>query len=216
MNQKERQLRRDILNASFKAGACHLGGSFSCLEILMNIMYEIKPDYFLFGKASGEAAYYSILCDQGYFKKNMLVYYLKNYPLSSKEVPGVLHSCGSVGHGLPVAVGLAYANPKKTVYCLISDGDVMEGTTWESALFARQHKLTNLYVVVDNNKMVACGATEDILGLDTAFDFLNKTLPNCFIMDTVKGEGVSFMAGDYEWHYKNLDKDLLKKALSEI
>jgi transketolase len=209
-----KSLRRTILQASFDAGACHLGSALSCLEIIIPILYE-KEGIFLFGKASGVAAYYTILSEQGYFPKEKIAYYLKNYPLPSIEVPGVVHSFGSVGHALSVAVGMALGNREQNVHVLLSDGDCQEGATYEAALFARQHKLDNLFVYVDDNKMVACGPTSEILDLETAYDFLRKTLPNVEIVDTVKGQGVSFMEGDFNWHYKNLTEELLEQALKE-
>lgn len=212
-----KELRREILQASFDAGACHIGSALSCLPIMYELFYEVlkDDDIFIFSKASGAATYYAILTDKGYFPKEKLAYYLKNYPLASKEVPGVLHSVGSLGHGLPVAVGLAYANPNKRVFVLISDGEVEEGTTYESALFSYQHNLKNLYVYVDNNGIQACGKTNDVLNLDLAFKFFQEMFPNFYNIYTTKGDGVSFMENTVEWHYKNLDEELLKQALEE-
>lgn len=220
INKKIKQLRKDILTASYKAGACHISSALSCLNILVEIFYDPrvlnKGDIFLFAKASGVAAFYAILADKKMFPKNKLAYYLKNYPLASTEVPGVVHSVGSLGHGLPVAVGMALADRSRKVICLISDGECQEGTTYECALFARQHNLFNLYVLVDNNGLQACGETRSILDLNTAFDFLQKTFPNFVNYRTIKGRGVPFMEDRYQWHYKNLDKELLDKALKWI
>lgn len=211
------RIRRQILKASYEAGACHIGSALSCVDILVELYYKTlkKDDIFLFSKASGVATLYAILADKGYFPKEKLSYYLKNYPLASKEVPGVIHSVGSLGHGLSVAVGLALGNRKRRVYTLLSDGECQEGSTYEASLFARQHKLNNLHVIVDDNGLQACGATKDILDLETAYEFFRKTLPNFKRVRTIKGQGVSFMENDYCWHYRNLDKKLLNKALEE-
>lgn len=218
LKKKESQIKRDILKASFDAKACHIGSALSCVQIMVDLHYKTmkEGDIFIFSKASGVATYYAILADQGYFPKEKLPYYLQNYPLPSKEVPGIIHSLGSLGHGFPVACGIAFANPNKQVYILISDGEVQEGTTWESALFARQHNLKNLHVYIDYNAIQACGWTFDILDLTTAFQFLNNTLPNCEVCHTTKGDGVSFMQDNPDWHYKNLDQHLLDVALMEI
>ena len=218
LTEKYKQIQRDVLQASFDAGACHIGSALSCVDILVPLFYgELKDDdIFLFSKASGAATYYSILADKGLFPREKIAYYLKNYPLPSVEVPGVVHSCGSLGHGLPVAVGLALANRDQRVFVLMSDGEVGEGTTWESALFARQHDLDNLNVIIDANELQACGAVEEILDLGTAYDFLRRTLPNLTIEHTVKGKGVDFMEGQYEWHYRNLTESQLKQALEQI
>jgi transketolase len=212
-----RKLRRDILTYSYEAGACHLGSALSCIEIVANLYIKIMrmEDIFLFSKASGVAALYCVLAEIGAIPHSKVSFYLKNYPLASKEVPGVAHSVGSIGHGLPVACGIALANREKRVFCLMSDGECQEGSTYEAALFARQHKLTNLYAIIDNNGLQACGATSNIMDLTTAFEFFKNTLPNLEVVETIKGQGVNFMENDYTWHYRNLTSELLEKALRE-
>lgn len=213
-----RKIRILIIENSFKSRACHLGSSLSAVEILVDIFYnhKRKQDYFIFSKASGAAALYSLLALKGYFPQKKIAYYLKNYPLSSTKVPGVLHDAGSLGHNLPISCGLALANRKKKVYVLMSDGECDEGTTYESALFARQHKLNNLYVYIDANGFQACGKTKDILDLTIAFEFLKKTLPNVEIIKTIKGTGISFCENDNSWHYRNLTLEERDKALKEL
>ena len=218
MNYQEiaKRIRRDILISSYEAGACHLGSALSCVDILVPLLYNpLFNGDFLFAKASGVATYYAILADQGVFPKEKLSYFLKNYPLPSKDVPGILHTFGSVGHGLSVATGLAYAK-RNNVYVLLSDGDLQEGATFEAALFIRQHRLLNLHVLCDDNGIQACGKTKDILDLETAFEFYQKTIPNFTRCRTIKGSGVDFMEDDFRWHYKNLTKELLEKALCQI
>lgn len=217
-SKKLSKIRKDILTASFEAEACHIGSALSCVVILCVLFYDImkKGELFIFSKASGVATYYAILSDLGHFPKKKLAYYLKNYPECSKEVPGVIHSVGSVGHGLNVACGLALADRKRNVYCLISDGELQEGSTYEAALFARQHKLTNLYVICDNNGLQACGATSSILELSTAIKFFENTFPHFLSILTTKGAGVDFMENDYTWHYKNLTPLLLTEALQQV
>jgi len=218
METKTKQIKGDILNASFEAKACHIGSSLSCVGILTDLFYtqKIKPEQFIFSKASGVATYYAILADLGYFPKDKFAEYLKNYPLASKHVPGITHSVGSVGMGLSVAVGLALSDRTKDIYCLISDGQLNEGVTYEAALFARQHKLTNLHVICDNNGIQAMGKTDDILNLDTALEFYQKTFPNFRNVITIKGQGIDFFENKTESHYMNLDEDKLKRALEQI
>jgi transketolase len=215
---KETQIRRDVLQASFDANACHIGSSLSCVEIMVGLFYGRMNDgdRFLFVKASGSACYYSILADKGYFPKEKTAEYLRNYPEVSKEVPGVLHTIGSVGMGLSVAVGLALSDRSQRVFCLISDGQLNEGVTYEAALFSRQHKLTNLFVICDNNGIQALARTDDVLNLDTAFKFFEKTFPNFENVKTIKGSGVSFLEDRVESHYMNLTQELLDKALDEL
>lgn len=213
-----KKIRRTILTASFQSKACHIGSALSCVEILVDLYFNKlkKDDIFIFSKASGVAALYAVLAEKGIIPHNKVAFYLKKYPLPSKEVPGVIWSGGSLGMGLSVAAGMALADRKRKVYCLISDGEVQEGQTYEASLFVRQHKLTNLYVIVDFNKYQACGAIKDILDLTTAFEFLKKTLPNIEIVDTIKGKGIDFMENNYKWHYKNLDEKGYKKALLQL
>ena len=218
LQDKCKQIKRDVLQASFDAKACHIGSSLSCVSIMVDLFYHLmdKEDIFIFSKASGACTYYAILADKGFFPKEQLSNYLKNYPEASKEVPGVLHSVGSVGHGLSVACGLALADRTRNVFVLISDGELNEGVTYEAALFARQQNLGNLFVYLDNNGLQACGKTDDILNLDTAIEFYKNTFPNFFNCKTIKGEGVSFMENRYEWHYRNMTEEQLKQALHEL
>ena len=231
-----KKIRRDIINASYEAKACHIGSALSCVEIIAVLHSEIlkEGDFFVFSKASGVAAYYSILAEKYGFN---LADKLRNYPLPSTEVPGIIHSMGSMGHGLPIAVGLAYANRNKRVYCLMSDGEIAEGTTWESLLFAAHHKLDNLMVIVDRNFIQACGETENVLAIENleekfrAFNWSAETIdghnidslssvlgshhkdkPYAIIAQTIKGKGVDFMENKVEWHYKNLSEELLVKC----
>lgn len=214
----KKQIQRDILQMSYEAGACHLGSALSCVDILVDLFDNVieDDDIFLFGKASGVATYYAILAEKGYFAKDKLVEYIKNYPLPSKEVEGVLHSFGSLGHALSVATGLALSDRNRRVFVLLSDGECQEGSTLEAVAFAGHHNLTNLYVIVDNNGIQACGHTKDILKMDTIWEYMENTLPNCKIIETVKGDGVEFMSNDHNWHYQNLTPELYEKALKQI
>ena len=216
MEDKKKQIKREILIASQKAGACHIGSALSCVDILYDLFYldKLNPKDFIFGKASGVAAYYVILADLGYFNKDHTWKYLKSYPLPDEQVPGVWHTFGSVGHALSVAVGRAYVG--KETHVLLSDGDCQEGATFEATLFAGHHNLTNLFVYVDNNRIQACGKTKDIMNMGTVWDYMTNTLPNVQIYETTKGDGVDFMEDNYEWHYKNLTEEQLNKALCQL
>jgi len=237
-----KKIRQNILKASFEANACHIGSALSCVEILVSLYFKIlkKDDVFLFSKASGACALYAILAEKGIINRKKVAYFLKKYPLVQKEVPGVIWSAGSLGHGLPVAVGVALADKKRRVYCLVSDGELQEGTTWESALFANHHNLNNLIVIVDRNHFQACGKTEEILKLEPLvakwqsfgwqvkeidghnFSEIESALkarhkrPLVTIANTIKGKGVDFMEDDFEWHYKNLTAELYEKAFLQV
>lgn len=237
-----KKIRQNILKASFEANACHIGSALSCVEILVALYFRIlkKGDVFLFSKASGASAFYAILAEKGIISRQKLAFYLKKYPLAGKEIPGVIWSAGSLGHGLPVAVGMALADRKRKVYCLVSDGELEEGTTWESALFVNHHQLDNLTVIVDRNYFQACGKTEEILKLEPlkdkwesfgwqaqeinghSFSEIESALkvkhkrPLIIIAKTVKGKSVDFMENNFEWHYKNLTAELYEKAFLQV
>ena len=209
---KGNKLRRAIIKSSYIAVACHIGSALSCSEILDEIFDKKKKgDIFIFAKASGVAALY---CKMHSVEK--AAGYLARYPLPSREIKGIIHSLGSVGHGLPFSAGLALSDRTKDIYVLLSDGDLMEGSTYEAALFIGQHKLTNLFVYVDDNKLVALGKSKDILDLDNAYEFYKKNIPNFIRRETTKGAGVSFLEDKVESHYVNLTEETYKQALKEL
>lgn len=229
-------IRHKILETSYRAKACHIGSALSCVEIL-DAIYETKKEYqkdvFIFSKASGVAAVYCRECPR------RAVSYLRRFPLPTKGKAGLIWSGGSLGQGLSVASGLAYADRSRDVYVLLSDGELQEGQTWEAIMFAAHHKLGNLKVIVDRNRLQALGNTEDICGLDPllrkfhAFNWVAvevdghsvkdlknalthyniPTVPKVVIANTIKGKGVPFMENKYEWHYKNLTEEGFAEAI---
>ena len=241
LDKLAKKIRRRILKASFEAKACHIGSALSCVEILIALYFKVmkSEDVFIFSKASGGSALYSVLAEKGVIPEDKIAYYLKNYPLPHKAVPGVIHSVGSIGHGLSVAAGIALGNRKRKVYVLMSDGEMDEGSTWEAILFAAHHKLDNLVAIVDYNKHQAFGRTNEVLNLEPLEDkwrafnwkvasvdghdiemlksFLETTGrgPCVLVAHTIKGKGVSFMKDKTEWHYKNLTKELYEEAIRQ-
>ena len=163
----------------------------------------------------------------------------------SHKVNGVEFSTGSLGHGLPIAVGKALKfkinKEKNRVFVLLSDGEMNEGTTWESLLFASHHKLDNLSIIIDYNKiqsmdfvkkvinieplklkLLAFGCNvqnvdgHDISALTKSLNKKNKNKPKVIIAHTIKGKGISFMENNNLWHYKNPTPEELKLGLGEI
>lgn len=213
----EKEIKKIIIEASYEANACHIGSALSCVKILDRLFFgRMKEnDVFIFSKASGAAAYYATLALKGYFSKEKVAEYLKNYPLPNIKVPGVLFSGGSLGHGLPFSAGLALADRARNVFVLLGEGEVQEGTMWETVLFAAQNKLENLKIIIDRNGLQACGATEDICAIEKALEKLNEIFP-IEVVRTIKGEGVDFMENDYRWHYWNLNKENYEKAIFQV
>jgi len=164
----------------------HLGSALSCVDIL-NVLYskilnvnfenysDENRDRFILSKGHAVAALYAVLAQNNFFNEELLNNYCKDGSKlaghSTKgSVPGVEVSTGALGHGLPMATGMALAGKidKKNykVFVLISDGECDEGTTWESALFSAHHKLDNLTLLIDYNKWQAFGRTKDVLNLE--------------------------------------------------
>jgi transketolase len=204
------ELKKKIIKASYKAGACHIGSALSCSDIVEAI-YKVKEkkDIFLFGKASGVSALYCYL-----YPLKKATELLKKYPLPSQEA-GCVWSGGSLGMALSVACGLALADRTRRVYILLGDADFQEGQTYEALLFARQHKLFNLMIFVDRNFLQALGRTEDILGIEKALELLKQLFP-IEVVKTIKGQGVDFLEDKVESHYLNLTPELFEQAMREL
>lgn len=168
-----KEARREVLTLIHKAGTSHIASNFSVIDIATVLYENLKPeDRVVWSKGWAAATIYYFLYKQGKIAYETL----HTFPeapllgLAEPSVVGVEVSGGAMGHGLPVAVGIAIglkrANQKGTVYCIMSDGELNEGTTWESAALAAHHKLDNLVVLIDVNKWQAMGKTEDVLDFE--------------------------------------------------
>jgi transketolase len=240
-----------------KANAGHIGSSLSCLDILIYLFFHKmkKNDKLILSKGHAAGALYTVLSKKGDIPEAVLDTFCKDgtflpaHPAAGNKIKGITFATGSLGHGLSLSCGMAlsarFTRKKFRVYCILSDGDCNEGSTWEAALFAAQQKLGNLTVIIDNNGLQAFGFTKDVLNLEplmekwktfnfkvvyasngNSFQNLDKafshadssslSLPRCVIAKTVKGSGVSFMENRMEWHYLPMSDELYAKALSEI
>ncbi len=240
----------------------HIGSMLSAADILA-VLYEgilnVDPgapekadrDRFILSKGHAGAVVYATLCEKGFFPPEWLdTYYQNDGKLMghiSHYVPGVEFSTGSLGHGLPVAVGMALDARRKSsghrVFCLMSDGDMNEGSTWEAIMFAGQHHLDNLVGILDYNRIQALGFSKDILDLgDVAsrvspFGWACRTVdghdcgqleraftqlpyeagkPSLVICNTVKGKGVSFFENRVHSHYWHVTPEELEAAYREL
>jgi transketolase len=178
--------RISTLNMIAKAKAAHLGSSLSVIDILSVLFGEvakvsktepdaISSDQVLISKGHAAAGSYAVISHSGFFDAQLLDEYCQNGSLLSGhvtygKVPGIPFSTGSLGHGLPLGIGLALARKQAKadsfVYVVMSDGECDEGTTWESALIASQFKLDNLIVLVDRNRLQSFGDTEKTISLE--------------------------------------------------
>lgn len=251
------RFRKRILDISQSVSALHIGGAYSCLEIVDLIYYGLMRgengeslDTFLMSKGHGCMAQYVTLESLGILSKEDLEAYctprgrLGVHP--DYGVPGIEASTGSLGHGLPMAVGMAYAEKIKgaggIVYTLLSDGEVQEGSTWEAVLMASSLRLTNLVAFIDYNDFQSLGRTSethptfypladkfqsfgwetaevnghDAESLYQAVVSRNGKTPMVVVCRTVKGRGVSYMENVPIWHYRAPNKDEYAKAIAEL
>lgn len=243
-----REVRRKALTMIHKAQTAHTASNYSVTDLAVVLYENLKPeDRVVWSKGWAAATTYVLLARRGQIpEKDLELFPNKPYiNLVEIGVNGVETTGGSMGHGLPVAVGIALGQKKAetsgTVYCIMSDGEMNEGTTWESLMVANHHNLDNLTVFVDRNTWQAMGRTEDVLKLEPiedkwkAFGWTplrvnghnyeeiekallapNSSRPKVIICDTVKGKGVSFMEDSLVFHYKVIDKETYDKAMAEL
>ncbi|GAA4462323.1 transketolase [Nemorincola caseinilytica] len=179
------RLRLKILGLHHGAGSGHIGCSLSCIDIMISVLkYKGAEDSFILSKGHAATALYTILNETGGIPDDAMDSFYKNdTTLPAHPAPGkydaIPFATGSLGHGLPIATGIAKANKLKkskgTSYVLMSDGETNEGTTWEAAHFAVANRLDNLLVLVDKNGLQGFGSTKDILG-DTASGKIWETM----------------------------------------
>ena len=251
LDKRSKYLRKLVVKSLIGGGRGHMGSAMSLIEILRVLYDEFmhfnpnKPnlqnrDRLILSKGHGCLALYALLADKKFIKKNELDKTSKfdsilgGHPESLK-VPGIEASTGALGHGLSIGVGMAIAaklkKQKHKIYVIVGDGEINEGSIWEAALLAAKHKLNNLKVVVDYNKIQSYGFVDEVLNLEPlknkwkSFGFdvsevnghnvkhlrnnFNKFLknkkknPSVTICHTIKGKGFYFAENNPKWHHKN-------------
>lgn len=252
------QFRRRILEISQQVQALHIGSAYSCTEIVDCIYFELmrrgsngaSSDTFLMSKGHGCMIQYVILEELGVLTRSDLDLYCKAegrlgcHPDYGN--PGIVASTGALGHGLSMAVGMAYAEKvrggKGAVYCVLSDGEVQEGSTWEATMMASSLKVTNLVAFIDNNDFQSLGRTSvthpsfypvvdkyvafgweaiEVDGHDShaiceAVIARRGDRPLMVVCKTTKGRGVSYMENVPIWHYRSPSPDEYRQALKEL
>ncbi len=185
-----KKLRHEIVDITMKAGGAHIGGGLSALDIMVALYFKylnIDPahpddpdrDRFVLSKGHAAIAYAPVLAERGFFDKKLLDDFNKfkspfgMHPDANK-INGCDASTGSLGHGLPMATGMALGarlqGKKFRTYCLVGDGELNEGSNWEAAMAGAHFKLTNLTVFVDRNMHMIDGPVERIMGLEPLDD----------------------------------------------
>ncbi len=255
-----KKIRVDALKMIHAAQASHIGSILSMADLIAVLYADVlnitperindpKRDRFILSKGHAGAGVYAVLAECGFFDKKLLKTYYKNGSnlsghVSSKGVPGVELSTGSLGHGCSVACGMALSSKIYksgfNVYCIIGDGESEEGSVYEMAQFASKNRLNNLTIIMDLNGLQAMGKCDDIVGHIDRKSLWNSLgwnvleidghnhnairdalmspseKPKLILAKTTKGNGVSFMENDNIWHYRPPNEQLLSQALQEL
>ena len=258
-----RELRLTVIDVMAWSGGAHVGGSLSIIDILTILYFkylDVHPadpqwderDRFILSKGHAAAGLIPVLAKRGFFPEETLKTFnhfgspFAMHPDSNKVI-GCDASAGSLGHGLSMAVGMALGArqrkmPWKTV-CLMGDGECCEGSVWEAAMSAPHFKLGNLIGIVDRNRFMIDGETEDVMPLEPFadkwrafgwdvvevdghdFDQLDEALarawaatdvPVLILAHTIKGKGVDFMENNVVYHYASADSELCARAKASI
>lgn len=258
-----RELRLTVIDVMAWSGGAHVGGSLSIIDILTILYFkylDVNPadpqwderDRFILSKGHAAAGLIPVLAKRGFFPEETLKTFnhfgspFAMHPDSNKVI-GCDASAGSLGHGLSMAVGMALGArqrkmPWKTV-CLMGDGECCEGSIWEAAMSAPHFKLGNLIGIVDRNRFMIDGETEDVMPLEPFadkwrafgwevvevdghdFDQLDEALarawaatdvPVLILANTIKGKGVDFMENNVVYHYASADSELCARAKASI
>lgn len=264
LQKKADQIRHEVIDVAVRNKAGHIAPSLSCVDILVALYYGVmryhpddprwdKRDRLIFSKAHGCYALYAILSDKGILPARDW----KGFYSSASSLLGCLDyrldygfeaGCGSLGHGLPIAVGQAFAArlQKKNfhTFCVIGDGEMQEGTTWEALQFAVKHEVNNLTIIIDDNRLQAMDFIINVLDRD-ARDKLKKLkgfglapvvcyghdasklarlikpagksslkIPRVIIAETVKGFGLKCMENIPKFHFRTPTPEELKLGRS--
>lgn len=263
LEAKALDVRRTMLDMCINAGKGHVTSSLSCVDILVALYYEIMRvdpnnpkwqdrDRFILSKGQASPALYTILADLGFFSKDELKRFTKadgKFAVHlQKDVPGVEITAGSLGHGFGVAVGMALGAKMNCeshmIYALLGDGELYEGSIWETAMFASHHCLNNLVTIVDRNHLCVTDWTENLVALEplqdkwAAFGFNVITVnghdiaelvdtiaplrlrsfirPTVIIADTIKGKGCPSLYNDPLWHGVAPKGDMAERCRNEL
>lgn len=202
------ELRENVVNMIVEGKGGHIGGDMSVMEILTELYFDqmnISPenmdtpdrDRFIMSKGHSVEAYYAVLARKGFFEIEEVIAQFSKFGSKyighpNNKLPGIEMNSGSLGHGLPVSVGMALAGKMNgqdyRVYTVMGDGELAEGSVWEGAMAAHQYKLDNLCAVVDRNRLQISGNTEDVMGHDDLHERFKSFGWN--VIDVVDGNDI--------------------------
>ena len=235
-NHISKKIRKNIIQLSFSSKSAHLGSCLSSVEILISVFKFSKKNRIevIFSKGHAAMAYYATLAVFGFIKNFSYKHYLKKGSkfwahISKYKNNFLKFSFGSLGYGLGISAGLAlgYRNIKKkrTIFCILSDGELNEGSVWESLMFISHHKLNNVIIIIDYNKFQSFGKLEEVIDLKSYknkfqsfnFDFqsvdghnlkeiesaiIKRTdKPKVIMCNTIKGKGIKRIENKLSSHY---------------
>ena len=263
LESKAAQLRRSTVDVTYWAGSAHIGGGLSVNDLLTYLYYhgmkvnaadpkDPDRDRFVLSKGHCGVAFVGVLADLGWLPADELRTFnltgsRLGIHLDAKKVPGVEASTGSLGHGVSIGLGMALAarqlGQSWRTYVVVGDGELNEGSNWEAAMAMAHYGLDNIAVIVDRNRCMIDGPTEDVMGIEPidakfaafgfevaridghdydaiheAFEAAKATTgrPFCIVADTVKACGVDFMAGDYRWHHGAINDEMHARCLAAL
>jgi transketolase len=254
-----RLIRFRTIRNSHLTGTPHLGSCLSCTDLLVWLYWNIlrldiqnpkasDRDRFILSKGHAAPVLFQVLAQKGFYGLDALDSYgqggsvFGEHPPSPDHLAGIEAATGSLGHGLPIGLGMALASrithKPYRVFAILGDGECNEGSVWEAALMASAQKVSNLTVFVDYNKWQATGRSDEVLGLaplaekwkafgwacmevdgnsfqeiESAYNSLAKAdRPKAIIAHTVKGKGIPFMEDDNNWHYRIPTADEVRQS----
>ena len=243
--------RLEVLDMVYRTGSGHIGGDMSCMDALVTLYGAVMDtgkmlakapdaDHFVLSKGHCAEALYTVLAEAGFFPKEQLNTYaqfgtrLAEHP--THGLPGVDVATGALGHGFPVACGMALGSKRSGtgghIYTLMGDGEQAEGSIWEAAMFAAKYQLDNLTAIVDRNHLQISGTTEEVMPLgdlgaryaafgwnvigcnghdyaamEAAFLTRAPGKPTVVVLDTIKGKGSPVMENKAAWHHQIPNKE---------
>ncbi|MFA6196754.1 MAG: transketolase [Sulfurimonas sp.] len=258
LKEKANNIRKNILKIAHSSRGPHSGTALSCVDILTVLYFDTlnipsfedeNRDIFILSKGHGAMALYATLYEKNYLSKEDFFSYYQNggalpAHLDKNTNKAIEVSSGSLGHGLPQALGFAYSKKLKNldskVYVLMGDGETQEGSIWEAAMLAPKMGLDNLTVFIDRNNLQGYGRPSELVSfepIDEKFRSFNWDVyrvdghnldeiqnaintksdkPKMIICDTTKGKGVSFMEDEMKWHYFIVTDEFLSEGTKEL
>jgi transketolase len=264
LDERSKALRRHLVRMVKVDGRGHIGPALSLFEILRVLYDDVmtydpknpaweERDRCILSKGHGCIALFSLLADKGFFPAEEFDRFCRKDSILGghpeyRKVPGVEASTGALGHGLPIGIGHALAarmqKRDSRVFVIMGDGETNEGSVWEAAMCAGKHKLSNLTVIIDYNKIQSAGYVRDIQSMEPfadkwrAFNFavaevdghdvkalqqafakikLETDKPTALICHTVKGKGFSFAENEPKWHHQSgIKPDVLAQMEHEL